>query len=190
MQELTCPNCSKTYVARVARVGFSEKVLSLFYIYPFKCQLCGCRFRILQWGVRYHLVEEDRREYERSPTVFPVSFTDDAIAGTGMAYDVSMTGCGFHPTLTPREGAVLRMALRISRDFPPVQVEAVVRNVRENRVGVEFLRFDPVQKARLQNYVRELLRKGPVKSADPEIQVASAGVDFGRTATTAVYVRR
>lgn len=190
MRELICPNCSKPYVARVARVGLSEEVLSLFYVYPFKCQLCGCRFRILQWGARYHIVEEDRREYERSPTTFPLSFTDDAIAGTGMAYDVSMSGCGFHPTITPGEGAVLRMALRISRDFPPVQVEAVVRNVREDRVGVEFLRFEPVQKARLQSYVRELLKQGSINTAEPEAQVVNAGVDFRRTETTAVYVRR
>jgi hypothetical protein len=189
-RELICPNCSKPYVARVARVGFSEEVLSLFYLYPFKCQLCGRRFRILQWGVRYHLVEEDRREYERSPTTFPLSFTDDAIAGTGIAYDVSMSGCGFHPTLTPGQGAVLRMALRISRDFPPVQVEAVVRNVRENRVGVEFLRFDPVHKARLQNYVRELLKNAPINNTEPGTQPANTGVDSRLTATTAVYVRR
>ena len=48
MAQIRCPNCSKEYVARVARVGFAEEILSLFYIYPFKCQLCGCRFKGLQ----------------------------------------------------------------------------------------------------------------------------------------------
>ena len=38
--------------------------MSLFYVYPFKCQLCGERFRSFQRGVRYIRVEEDRREYD------------------------------------------------------------------------------------------------------------------------------
>ncbi len=191
MRDLICPNCSKTYVARVARVGFAEEVLSLFYIYPFRCQLCGWRFKVLQWGVRYLRVEEDRREYERLPTTFPLSFTDDTIAGSGIAYDISMVGCSFQPTIAPKQGTVLRMALRISSDFPPVQVEAVVRNVGQNRVGVEFLRFEPVQRARLQNYIRELLKHRSAEASASENQVPEAGVhiDLQRTRDTTVYVK-
>jgi hypothetical protein len=73
MADPRCPNCSREYVARVARVGFTEKhLLSFFYIYPFKRQLCGYRFSALRWGVRYLRMEEDRREYERLRVVFPV----------------------------------------------------------------------------------------------------------------------
>ncbi len=192
MRDVICPNCSKPYVARVACVGLAEEVLSLFYVYPFKCQLCGWRFKVLQWRVRYLRVEQDRREHERLSTTFPLSFTDDKIAGSGMAYDVSMSGCSFQPTMAPSQGTVLRMALRISREFPPVQVEAVVRNVGQNRVGVEFLRFEPVQRARLQNYIRELLKQRPVEATEPESQVANARVhvDFHRTTTMAVYEKR
>ncbi len=192
MRDVICRNCSKPYVARVARVGLAEKLLSLFYVYPFKCQLCGYRFKILRWGVRYRRVKTNRREYERSSTTFPLSFTADAIAGSGIAYDVSMSGCSFQPTIAPKEGSVLRMALRVSSAFPPVQVEAVVRHVGQDRVGVEFLRFEPVQKARLQNYIRELLKQHCDAAPEPDPKVSNAGVqvDLQRTTMMVGYERR
>jgi hypothetical protein len=184
MADLKCPNCCKPYVARVARVGFTEELLSIFYVYPFKCQLCGCRFKVLQRGIRYLRVEEDRREYDRLPTTFPLSFTAEGIPGIGIAYDLSMSGCSFQAAAnTPKEGRILCMALRVSRGSPPVNVEAVVRNVGENRVGVEFLRFEQAEKTRLQHYVRDLLTHRPVEVAGSENQVPDGGVpiDFQRT---------
>lgn len=65
MASLKCPKCSRDFVRRSSRVGWIEKFLSLFYVYPFKCQLCGLRFRFLQRGVRYTRVVEDRRLYDR-----------------------------------------------------------------------------------------------------------------------------
>jgi DNA repair exonuclease SbcCD ATPase subunit len=47
-----CPKCSSDSVKRVSRIG-SERLISLFYIYPFRCQPCGHRFRLFKWGVRY-----------------------------------------------------------------------------------------------------------------------------------------
>ena len=57
---VVCPRCSSEYVKRVSRVG-PERLMSLFYIYPFRCQPCGHRFRLLQWGVTYTRIEEDQR---------------------------------------------------------------------------------------------------------------------------------
>lgn len=158
MAEPRCPSCSSEYVARVARVGFAEDLLSLFYIYPFKCQLCGYRFSAVRWGVRYLRMEEDRREYERLPVVFPVSFNAEHGSGEGTACDVSMSGCTFRPdSHEPKEGDVLGMRLEISKDSEPIDVEAVVRNVRPQHVGVEFLRFSQTGKERLQLFIRDLL---------------------------------
>ncbi len=176
--DLKCPMCSKEYIARVARVGFAEKILSLFYVYPFKCQLCGCRFKALQWGVRYFRVEEDRREYERLPTSFPVSFSSEASQGRGITSEISMSGCTFQPETeasNPKEGSVLRMALQIPNTPEPVNVEAVVRNIRQDHVGVEFLRFPPADKDRLQHYVRDLLARREGEARKSEHRVA-AGV--------------
>jgi hypothetical protein len=53
---LSCPSCSRSHVSRSVRKGFQERLLSVIYIYPFKCGHCGHRFKLLQWGVRYRRV--------------------------------------------------------------------------------------------------------------------------------------
>jgi c-di-GMP-binding flagellar brake protein YcgR len=122
-------------------------------------------------------MEEDRREYERLPTAFPLTFSAEDFGGGGMACDVSMSGCTFRPeTRQPKEGNVLSMRLQISNDLEPIAVEAVVRNVRQDHVGVEFLRFQPADKERLQHFVRDLLARRAAE-ARLENPVAGAGAD-------------
>jgi PilZ domain len=153
-----CPRCSKEYVRRVSRVGLGERVLSLFYVYPFRCQLCGHRFQLLQWGVTYKRIEEDRREYERMPANFPVWFDAGAVQGRGLAVDISMAGCTFHTEAELIEGNVLRMRLDLPEETSPVSVEAVIiRSFASGRVGVEFLRVENGERERLQRFIRGLL---------------------------------
>ena len=59
MPQPVCPKWSSNLVKRVSRVGL-ERLISLFYIYPFKCQPCGHRFRLLQWGAKYTRIELDQ----------------------------------------------------------------------------------------------------------------------------------
>ena len=58
---LNCPRCAKAYVKRAPREGLKEMVLSSVYVYPFECRSCGHRFRMLEWGTRYHRTR--REEY-------------------------------------------------------------------------------------------------------------------------------
>jgi chromosome segregation ATPase len=60
IRQRVCPKCSSDDVERVSRIG-SERLISLFYIYPFRCQPCGHRFRLLQWGVTYRKIETPMR---------------------------------------------------------------------------------------------------------------------------------
>ena len=157
MTHLICPKCYREYVMRVSRRGWKERLLGIFYVYPFRCQLCGYRFRFLQWGVRYRRVEGDRREYERLPMNFPVSFVGENIQGAGTVLEISMSGCTFRVLKQPPEG-IVRLALQISNELNPIEVEAaLVRNVRQDYVGVEFLRFQPTERERLQLFIRGLL---------------------------------
>ena len=55
-QSLVCPKCSSDHVKRVSRIGH-ERLISLFYIYPFRCEACRHRFRRLRWGVTYTKIE-------------------------------------------------------------------------------------------------------------------------------------
>jgi len=132
--------------------------MSFIYIYPFKCQLCGDRFRSLQWGVRYIRVDEDRREYDRMEMRFPVTFRGQDITAEGELLNVSMGGCSFHTGANLTIGMILKLELQISNDVAPVIVDAaVVRNVRSGGVGVEFLQWQQSERERLQLFIRGLL---------------------------------
>ena len=158
MANLKCPNCSRDFVRRVSRSGFVEVLLSLFYVYPFKCQLCGERFRAFQRGVRYVRVEEDRREYDRMEMGFPISFTAPEVSGEGVMLNFSMGGCSFTTTAAVPLGAILQLQLNIAPSVAPVGIEAaLVRNVGAGRVGVEFLRWQDSERERLQLFVRGML---------------------------------
>ena len=132
--------------------------LSLFYVYPFKCQLCGHRFRAFQRGVRYLRVEEDRREYDRMEVKFPLLFSGEKISGAGMLLNISMAGCSFATAAEPGIGMIVKLELQISGSVSPVTVDAaVVRNVHQGSAGVEFLRWQASERERLQLFVRGLL---------------------------------
>ncbi|MGB7951654.1 MAG: PilZ domain-containing protein [Candidatus Binatia bacterium] len=158
MQRPLCPKCSREYVVRVSRIGLGERLISLLYVYPFRCQLCSYRFKLAQWGVTYTRIEEDRREYQRLPGNFPIAFDSDAINGQGVVLEISMGGCTFHTEAQVTEGNILRMRLDLPNGIPPVNVEAaIVRNVQPGRVGVEFLRIEHGQRGCLKRFIRGLI---------------------------------
>jgi PilZ domain len=156
----TCPQCSSEFVKRVRKRGFKERILHRFYFYPFRCQICRFSFHVLQWGVRYPARSEDRREYERLAMNFPISFVEKNIEGAGIVSDISINGCAFVTEVQLTEKSIVRLALQISEELQPVDIEAaVVHHVRQGRVGIEFLRVQPAERQRLQLFIRGLRRK-------------------------------
>src|SRR5258705_13301587 len=122
MADLKCPNCARAFVRRVSRTGLGERLLSVFYVYPFKCQLCGYRFRFFQWGVRYFRVEEDRREYDRVEMSFPVTFTSEEEYGDGTLMNVSLGGGGLRTQAELPIGPMIKFTLQVSTDIEPSHV--------------------------------------------------------------------
>lgn len=158
MPQLKCPNCSREFVRRIARVGLWERMAGWFYIYPFKCQICGFRFRFLQWGVRYLRVDEDQREYDRLSMNFPVAFRGDQFKGDGKVLNISMGGCSFTTTSKLAKSAIVRLELKVSNDAAPVIVDAAVLRHWHNQIaGVEFIQWQQSERERLQLFVRGLL---------------------------------
>ena len=152
-----CPSCSKDYVRRVRREGLIDRLASLVYVYPFRCQLCGCRFRFRQQGVRYTRVDEDRREYERIPVRLPVTLITDQGGVTGTALDISMAGCTVETNNPVPAQTVLRLQLEAA-GHAPLQVQAaLVRSVHAKSIGLQFLRFEGDERERLQAFVRTIL---------------------------------
>ena len=153
-----CPRCSSEHVKRVSRVGYRERLISVFYVYPFRCQLCAHRFKALQWGVTYTRVEEDRREYERFPAKFSITFTVGGRDVTGSIVNVSMGGCSFHTESRLVKGIILRMELQLPDEIAPVKIQAaVIRSVRSGIASVEFLRIERDDRERLQGFIRSLM---------------------------------
>src|SRR5262245_36051879 len=93
-----CSRCGRDFTRRSSRAGWAEILLSFFYAYPCRCQLCGNRFHSFQPGVRYIKVKEDRREYDRIEANFPITFTGENVTGEGKLVNISMGGCLFTTT--------------------------------------------------------------------------------------------
>ena len=158
MSQLKCPSCSREFVRRVARAGLRDWLAGWLFIYPFKCQICGLRFRSLQWGVRYLRLREDHREYDRMGMSFPVVFRGDQFAGDGRVTNISMGGCSFTTTSKLAKRAIMRLELKVSAEAAPVIVEtAVLRHWHNQFAGVEFLHCEQSERERLQRFVHGLL---------------------------------
>jgi len=136
-----CPSCQSTYVRRTHRIGAFEYVLSMFYVYPFRCQLCSARFKYFQWGVRY-AKQEDLRQYERISVRFPVLFSNAQIAGKGVVTDVSVADCAIETSLSLKQGDVLKLELYAKSGRPPIVVaQAAIRSVRQGPWAFNSPRF-------------------------------------------------
>jgi hypothetical protein len=159
MKELRCPRCQRDIVQRVHRRWIIERVLSLYYIYPFRCQLCGHRFRAQQWGMRYLRQVIDQRQYMRMATSFPATFTSGGRHGEGVVVDIALGGCGLRTTASIAEGALLQVQLQPVEHAPGIPVEAaVVRTVEGSFVGLEFVRLESDAHVRLSQLMSDLLR--------------------------------
>ncbi|HWO41858.1 MAG TPA: PilZ domain-containing protein [Candidatus Eisenbacteria bacterium] len=164
MADPSCPKCGKQFVKRVRREGLRERLAGLIAIYPFKCQLCGHRFSAFQWGVRYIRVDDDRRQFERLSINLPGTISVSGKEAPAVIIGLSMNGCtlGLNTAVAP--GDVIRIAVQISKDAPPVDIEAgVVRHVGVNSAGIEFVKFAEGERERLRIFVRSLIMRGDKK---------------------------
>jgi hypothetical protein len=141
-------------------------LFSLFYLYPFRCQLCTHRFLALQWGCRYKRYTPDRREYLRIPVRAHAAFWGEESRGEGTAANLSMRGCALATDTRPTQGEVLRLKLNMRNGHPAIEVEAaVVRNVVGLQYGLEFLRIRSQEKEQLGKIIEYHLHSRPMSQA-------------------------
>jgi hypothetical protein len=184
---LICPKCSREFVKRVSRHGKFEHFLSFFYIYPFRCQLCGFRFRFMQWGIRYQRIQEDRREYERLAVNFRGAIRGANLYAEGTIEDVSLGGCTVTLEAQLSDGDLCTVTLYLAEDILPIRINAaVVRSKRANSLGIEFLRFQDNDRERLQLFIRRLLLGSPALAPAGR---AGAGGQPGGTAQPTILPR-
>ena len=153
-----CPDCKQDFVQRARRKGLVDYLLSLAFIYPFRCQLCARRFRTMQWGIRYSKKPADRRENVRIQVGLPVTIASSHANAKGMVKDLSVRGCRVKTEGHFPEGALLRLHVQVVDNAPPIEVDAaVVRSSHASSIGMEFLRVRREERDRLSRFVRSLL---------------------------------
>lgn len=158
MEQPLCPKCLVGFVRRSRRKGPVERLISLFSIYPFRCQLCQCRFRLRQKGNKYQRVDEDRREYERLPVKLAATFLTRGMRGQGTIMDISMAGCSLCTEEALEPGNILYIELQAPGQVDPVLIDvSIVRGTGSSHASVEFLRFEGDARERLQRFIRGLI---------------------------------
>jgi hypothetical protein len=161
VSELGCPTCGSRFVRRSARQGLLERLLSVAYIYPFRCQLCNHRFRRRRPGERWQGQTVERREYDRLPVEFWSTLWWNERPGGGRVVDLSLDGCTLQTETPVQPGEVLQMRLEPGGGEPGIVVDvAVVRSVQTGRVGLQFVGVAGQEQARLRGVVRALLEGG------------------------------
>ncbi len=153
-----CPECGLEYVLRIPREGVCQRLLSIFYYYPFRCQLCFHCFSAFNFGVRYRKQAIDRRQYYRFPVKIQGELRSGDRWGSGMVKVLSVKGCEIDTDLEIARGTIFELTLRIWEDKPGVVVRAArVCNVRTGTLGIQFLQLGHESKARLVWFIQGLI---------------------------------
>jgi DNA-directed RNA polymerase subunit RPC12/RpoP len=150
-----CPRCGQRRGRRCARSGGLEHALSFLYVYPFRCQDCGRRFRALQWGKRY--VRTNRRDYERVAVHLPATVASREGMAEGEVTDLSLVGCGVKADLHPVAGDQVTLRVRLTRATRPVEITAAVRSVHTGALGLEFTGVSDDERERLRHFLAALV---------------------------------
>ncbi|MBM3223603.1 MAG: hypothetical protein FJZ47_07365 [Candidatus Tectomicrobia bacterium] len=161
---IRCARCGKNFIRRAHRNGVFEYLLSCLCIYPFRCQVCGRRFKMLRLRMQYAKRPVDRRKNARVVTRLAATFTEAIVPGEqrmgqGIVTDLSLGGCYLHTDVRLVEGTTLSLEVQMPQGAPTLVIDAVcVRFVRSAGVGLEFLRCSTEGRERLGQYIQELLR--------------------------------
>ena len=153
-----CQQCHTELVRRIRRSGPVERLLNFFSIHSFRCQLCAHRYRSLAVTSGNGVIPSDQRQFERLPTHVPAIIVGAQGRSEDVVTDLSMGGCTLRTTTAFSKGAFLHLNLNPPDHESTILVEtAMVRSVRSECVGLQFLEFEGEHKERLARFVRSLL---------------------------------
>ncbi len=88
----------------------------------------------------------------------PIEFTGDLIKGKGIVTNLSSIGCGVASDTKVQERAYLHARVFLPDHDVPMKIElAVVVWAKERIFGLEFIRMQPNEQERLQQFVYETI---------------------------------
>ena len=120
---------------------------------------------------------EDRYS-PRIPIECTAVFAGEAVIGEGRVLDVSLPGCLMESPEAAKPGDYVRLKLCLPDGQPAVDVSlAVVRWVKDNRLGVEFIRSSEEDGARLKYFVQRHRRGTVATKWEDGIEILAAAGD-------------
>lgn len=120
---------------------------------------------------------EDRYS-TRVPVECTVVFAGESIIGEGRVIDVSLPGCLMESPESARPGDYLGLKLFLPDRQPAISVPlAVVRWVKGNRLGVEFIRSTEEDGLRLKRFVKRHRQGTSVSEWQGGVEILSAAGD-------------
>jgi len=156
---VTCPQCRRRFVRRSHRSVTAELFLSLVYVFPFRCQYCGHRFRA--WRPGRGDLKPERREYERIPTDITVRLSGLPGSARGRAIELSINGCTVDTDVMLANGAQVEVRLEPGANARPITVPAaVVHSIRAGGAGLVFTELAAPERERLRRLVHDLAARG------------------------------
>lgn len=167
MRRVECPGCGKDFVRQMPPRGRWDRLLCAAGVFPFRCQLCGRRFRARGEQEPPPAADRiERREYQRLPVRLPAAFGWDRGEGEGIVTDLSIAGCSLEAEAPVAEGDLLRLSLRPEEGAPAIVVEAaVVRYAGPWRVGLQFLRIQGAERDRLRALLQQVFQDAEARRA-------------------------
>ena len=137
---LQCPQCRSESVLRTPCFSLVERLASLLFISPLRCQGCSLRFLTFRLGRRYSTDRVDRREHKRIPVRLFLSFLGGRVRGDGTVLDISMGGCVIKSKTLVKPGDIFYLQIVLDERQPPVEVAGIVRSVSDRGISFKFLR--------------------------------------------------
>ena len=152
-----CPACEQNGALRISRGGAGDYLLSLFYIYPYRCKGCWRRFRTVRWGTRYVLRQTNRRQYRRFETNLPVILSWEDTPGEGIVTNLALGGCRLKSDLELTEKSTLQLNLQLPGENTAIRVDtAVVRAAQTLFTSLSFSRVAGDERRRLREFLIKL----------------------------------
>lgn len=94
---------------------------------------------------------------------YPVTFTSDQLSGSGTLKNLTISGAEIQSQDDLPIGARLSLHIRATGARPPIVISvAVVRWKRNDRFGLEFVRFDGRSKQQLEDMLDQHDSSSPV----------------------------
>jgi hypothetical protein len=143
-------------VRRSSRVGAFERLISVLYVYPFRCQRCARRFHQLNWGQRYPHPSAERRDFERVRVRLPARLTAGTESAHAETTDLSITGCAVQTSARFPPGTEVRCTLQLGPGRSVDIAEAIVRAANEGRVSLQFVQVAADEQRRLADYINAI----------------------------------